>query len=213
MTRLQELIARHAGDGVTPTALPGVSVMAGPATTEPIGALAEPALAVVAQGSKRTVLGDVVYEYGAGEYLVVSVDLPVTSHVTRATAAEPFLAVGLVLRPAAIAALLLEAAAVAATPAGLRAAPPADAPARRPAGIAVSRAAPDLLDALARLLGLLDRPRDAAVLGPAYEREILWRLITGEQGAMVRQIGLADSRLSQVGRAIAWIRSHYDQPL
>src|SRR3954451_22221299 len=200
MTRLQELIARHAGDGVTPTALPGVSVMAGPATTETIGALAEPALAVVAQGSKRTVLGDVVYEYGAGEYLVVSVDLPVTSHVTRATAAEPFLAVGLVLRPAAIAALLLEAAAVA-------------PPARRPAGIAVSRAAPDLLDALARLLGLLDRSRDAAVLGPAYEREILWRLITGEEGAMVRQIGLADSRLSQVGRAIAWIRSHYDQPL
>src|SRR4051794_17765866 len=123
MTRLQELIARHAGDGVTPTALPGVSVMAGPARTEPIGALAEPALAVVAQGSKRTVLGDVVYEYGAGEYLVVSVDLPVTSHVTRATAAEPFLAVGLVLRPAPIAALLLEAAAVDAPPPRPRRAP------------------------------------------------------------------------------------------
>src|SRR3954453_21105265 len=146
MPRLQELIARHAGDGVTPTALPGVSVMAGPATTEPIGALAEPALAVVAQGSKRTVLGDVVYEYGGGEYLVVSVDLPVTSHVTRATAAEPFLAGGLVLRPAARPAppasaaepflavgLVLPPAAIAAL---LREPAAVAAPARRPAGIA-----------------------------------------------------------------------------
>jgi transposase len=71
----------------------------------------------------------------------------------------------------------------------------------------------DLLDPIARLLRLLDRPDDVAVLGPMLEREILWRLLTGEQGGTVRQIGLADSRLSQVSRAIRWIRAHYAETL
>jgi transcriptional regulator GlxA family with amidase domain len=73
----------------------------------------------------------------------------------------------------------------------------------------VSDAGPDLLDPIVRLLRLLDRPDDVPVLGPAIEREILWRLIKGEQGAMVRQLGLADSRLSQISRAVRWIRDHH----
>jgi AraC-like DNA-binding protein len=82
-----------------------------------------------------------------------------------------------------------------------------------PAGIAVSEASPALLDAVCRLLALLDTPGDAAALAAGVEREVLWRLITGPQGATVRQIGLADSRLALLGRAIRWIRSHYDQTL
>ena len=58
---------------------------------------------------------------------------------------------------------------------------------------------------------LLDAPDDAAALAAGIEREILWRLVTGPQGATVRQIGLADSRLAHLGRAIRWIRAHYDQ--
>jgi AraC-like DNA-binding protein len=63
-----------------------------------------------------------------------------------------------------------------------------------------------------RLLRLLDSPRDAAVLAPLIKREILWRLITGEQGATVRQLGLADSGLAHIARAVQWIREHYAQP-
>jgi AraC-like DNA-binding protein len=198
LAELQELIARHAGEGVTRTVLDRVSVMASAATTEPIGSVSEPALAVVAQGAKRTVVNESVFEYGAGEYLIVSVDLPVTAHVTRASREHPFLAFGLVLRAAAIAELLLESG-----PSGHG----------RPssAGIAVSAATPELLDAIVRLLRLLDHPGDARALAPAFEREILWRLVTGEQGAMIRQIGLADSRLSLIGRAVGWIREHYDE--
>ena len=85
------------------------------------------------------------------------------------------------------------------------------APARRP-GIAVSDAPDELVDAAVRLLRLLDRPRDSAVLAPLIEREILWRLLTGEQGAVVRQLGLADSSLAHVARAVRWIRDHYAQP-
>ncbi len=65
---------------------------------------------------------------------------------------------------------------------------------------------------MVRLLRLLDEPRDRAVLAPLAKREILWRLITGEQGATVRQLGLADSGLSHVSRAVRWIREHYAQP-
>jgi AraC-like DNA-binding protein len=81
---------------------------------------------------------------------------------------------------------------------------PADVP-----GIAVGDVTDDLLDPVVRLLRLLDRPADIPILAAATEREILWRLINGEQGPMIRQIGLADSRLSQVARGIRWIREHY----
>jgi AraC-like DNA-binding protein len=200
LAQLRALIARHAGVGVTRTALDGVVVMASETTTEPVFTIAEPALGVVAQGVKETVLGERVFAYGPGQFLVVSVDLPVTAHISRASAAEPFLGFGMTLQPAVIATLLLETES-------------ADRSPGPPTGVAVSDASPALLDAIVRLLGLLDHPEDAPALAPAFEREILWRVVSGEQGAAVRQIGLADSRLAQVGRAIHWIRNHYDQTI
>jgi len=77
----------------------------------------------------------------------------------------------------------------------------------------VRRAPADLVDCAVRLLRLLDQPRDAPVLRPLVEREILWRLLGGEQGGRVRQIGLADSRLAQVSHAIRHIRERYAQAL
>ncbi|WP_307795519.1 AraC family transcriptional regulator [Actinacidiphila acididurans] len=171
-------------------------------STEPDHSLTEPLLVVMAQGGKRLLLGDQVFEYGAGECLVVSADLPVTGHFLGATPRTPALGVGLALRPAAIAPLLLEA------PAVRRPRGPAGAPA-----IATGEAGPDLLDAVARMLRLLDHPADVPVLAPLVEREILWRLLTGPHGAMVARIGLADSNLSHVGRAIRWIRDNYAEPL
>jgi transcriptional regulator GlxA family with amidase domain len=70
-----------------------------------------------------------------------------------------------------------------------------------------------LLDAVARMLRLLDHPADAPVLAPLIEREILWRLLTGPHAAVIRQTGMADSGLSHVSRAIRWIRDNYAQPL
>jgi AraC-like DNA-binding protein len=205
LARLKELITDHAGDGLTRSLVPGVSVVCSPTTTEPLCGVAEPTLAVVAQGIKETTLNGRSYTYGAGQFLVVSIDLPVIGHITQGSADEPFLAVVLELRPPMIAALLLE------TP------PSSAARAARahpvPAGLAVSDASAPLLDAIGRLLALLDAPDDAPALAAGIEREILWRLITGPQGATVRQIGLADSRLAHLARAIRWIRSHYEQTL
>ena len=196
LIELRTLIARHAEPGKTAMAVDGVRVTASDVPTAPAHHVYQPTFAVIAQGAKRTVLSDRVFEYSAGQYLVVSVDLPITSHVIRASAEEPYLAVGMTLKPAAIATLVLEMAA-------------GDHAAVEPAGMGVSDATTELLEPLVRLLRLLDRPQDVAVLGPMVEREILWRLLAGEQRAMVRQIGLADSRLSQVSHAIRWIRVHY----
>ena len=147
----------------------------------------------------------VTFAYRAGQFVIMSIELPVIGHIVQATPDEPFLAFILKLRPERIAALLLETAPVANVPTGR-----ADAV---PAGIAVSDASQALLDAICRLLALLDAPRDAAALAAGVEREVLWRLITGPQGATVRQIGLANSRLAHLGRAIRWIREHYNQTL
>jgi AraC-like DNA-binding protein len=200
LARLKESITRHAGDGVTRTALPGLSIIRSSTTTQPLGDVVRPTLGVIAQGVKETALNGRPFTYGPGQFLVVSVDLPVVGHITRASADEPFLAAVLELRPERIAALLLETA-------------PATAPGHTPMGIAVSDASPALLDAVGRLLALLDTPDDAAALAAGVEREVLWRLVTGPQGATVRQIGLADSRLAHLARAIHWIHGHYDQTL
>ncbi|WP_112239111.1 AraC family transcriptional regulator [Kribbella monticola] len=169
------------------------------APTPPMSSLATPTFALVAQGRKRLALGDQVFEYGAGDYLVVSVDLPVTGHFVEASKDRPCLGVGLALRPEVIASLLLDAA-------------DRQPPGPSIRGLTVSAAPAELVDAVIRLLRLVDEPADAPVLAPLIEREILWRLLRSPQGAAVREIGLADSSLSHVARVIRWIRDNYTEP-
>ncbi|WP_410640576.1 AraC family transcriptional regulator N-terminal domain-containing protein [Amycolatopsis sp. lyj-346] len=195
LEELRDLVARHAhGDLRTP--VPGL-LLSKVETSEPHHSLAEPLLVVMAQGGKRLLLGEQVHEYRAGQYLLVGTDLPVTGHFVGATPRTPALGLGLALRPAAIAPLLLEA-------------PPRTPPS---SPLAIDDAGPELLDAAVRLLRLLDHPSDAPVLAPLIEREILWRLLTGPHGGLVRRIGLADSGTAHVGRAIRWIRDNYAEPM
>jgi AraC-like DNA-binding protein len=196
LDELRLLITRYAGSAPTAS---GIRAVSSDAPTELAHHVLEPTFAVVAQGAKRAVLGDKVFEYSAGQYLVVSVDLPIAGHVFQASRELPYLGAGLTLKPTTIATLLLEMTT-------------SERPATEPSGFGVSDAPVELLESVVRMLRLLERPRDAAVLGPMLEREILWRLLNGEQGAMVRQIGLADSRLSQISRAIRWIRVHHAKP-
>ena len=164
--------------------------------------LTHPLLVVMAQGGKRLLLGDQLIEYGPGDSLVITANLPVTGNWVDTDGSGRALGMGIVLRPAAIAELLLRAPATR-WPRGTPGTP----------AIATGVAEPDLLDAVARMLRLLDHPADAPVLAPMIEKEMLWRALTGAQGDTVRQIGLADSDLSHVGRAIAWIRDNYAEPM
>lgn len=201
LAELQTLLARHARPDMT-TAIDGVLIAKVEKQTTPSTSMSGTVLALIAQGAKRLALGDCIYEYRAGQYLVASVDLPLTGHFTEASPQLPALGFGLTLESAAIAELLL-------------AAEPGVIPraiGHTPRGIAVSDASEELLDAVIRLLRLLDRPQDIRTLAPLIKQEILWRLITGDQGAIVRQLGLADSNLTYIAGAVRWIRDHYMQP-
>ncbi|MGW0797364.1 AraC family transcriptional regulator [Streptomyces sp. NPDC002692] len=201
LDELRTLLDRHVRPDWT-TAIDGVLISKVERSDPPAPSMSGTVLAVIAQGAKRLALGDRMFEYRAGQYLVASVDLPVTGQFVGASPERPALGFGLTLDPSAVAELLLQAGS-------------ADAPRSgggAPPGIAVSDAPDPLLDAVVRLLRLLDEPRDRTVLAPMVKREILWRLITGEQGGIVRQLGLADSSLSHVARAVRWIREHYAQP-
>ncbi|SDP94383.1 AraC-type DNA-binding protein [Rhodoferax sp. OV413] len=199
LKELCALIAQHCHERRTATAIPGVGLVRSDTPTLPMGVVYQPMLYIVAQGAKRTLLGDSIVEYAAGQYLVVSVDLPITGSVIQASPEAPYLALSLELDPAVLADMLLTLPGAA-----------KDAPLP---GLAVSPVTPDLLDAAVRLLRLLDRPADIPMLAPLAEREILYRLLTGAQAPMLRQIALAHSRMAQVGQAIGWIRSHFAEPL
>jgi len=195
---LAALIERFAPtDGVHVTGIPRLMAVRLSQPSEPIHAVHEPALCVIAQGAKQVVLGDQLYRYDAASCLVVSLDLPVIGQVIEASPQQPYLCVKLALDPATIAALILET-----NPAADKAA----APGR---GMALSPVTPALLDAVIRLTALLASPADIPVLAPLAEREILYRLLTGEQAPRLRQIALADSKLQQVNRAIGWIKRNY----
>jgi AraC-like DNA-binding protein len=206
LAELRALIARHAKRCET-TAIEGVLVSAVHAPTEPTASTTGTVMALIAQGAKRLAIGDRTYEYRTGQYLVASVDLPVTGHFSEASTLEPALGFGLILRPTLIASLLLEGHSPTPAAAPRRVRGPAPPPA-----LGVAEASPELLDAVIRMVRLLDDPEDRRVLAPMIEREILWRLITGPLGESVRQAGLGDSSLTCVSRAVRRITEGYNQP-
>lgn len=182
--------------------LPGVRIIKVAESTQPVPSVAGPMLAFSMQGTKRIALADKLYKQTAGTYMVFAVDLPITSHYQIASRVEPYLGFGLDLQSSAIAELLLQAAAnlpyVHESPQG---------------GITIGSATSEMLDAIARLLGLIERSNDAPVLAPLLEREILWRVLSGPAGPTVRQIGLNDSSLARIQRAVHHLRSHLCDPI
>jgi AraC-like DNA-binding protein len=198
LDELRTLLARHARPDFS-TPVDGVLISKVDRPHPPSPSMSGTVFALIAQGAKRLSLGDRVYEYRAGQYLVASVDLPVTGHFVDPSPRRPALGFGLTLCPDDIAELLLGAG-------------PDEVPAPAPPGIAVSDAPDELLDAVLRLVRLLETPRDRDVLAPLVIREILWRLITGEQGGLVRQLGLPESGLRHVALAVRWIRDNYAEP-
>jgi AraC-like DNA-binding protein len=214
LDELQTLITRHvasgegpAADGVARTAIDGVLVSSVTENFQAVAPSSGTVFALIARGGKRLAVGERVYEYRAGQYLVASLDLPVTGSHWHATEAKPALGFGLILDPPAVASVLLDAADQGALPQPRRS--PSGA---APPGLGVADVSTDLLDAVVRMLRLLDSPRDRDVLAPMIKREILWRLITGPVGETVRQLGLADSGLTLISRAVRRITSHYSEP-
>ena len=196
LTDLAALIARHSpGDGEHHVTLARVGLIRSSSVTEPLHTLYEPSCCIVAQGRKRATAGETHHVYDAAHYLVVGVDLPVIGAVIEASADAPYLSLRLELNRDLLAEM------VQGQPVG----------ADDTKGAGVSEATPQLIDAAARLLRLLDAPEDAA-LAPLIEQEILHRLLNGSQGGILRQIANGESRLSQIRRAVDFIRQNYGTP-
>jgi AraC-like DNA-binding protein len=199
---LVRLIERFTGqDGAQPTAVPGLTLFRASLPSEPLHCLYEPALGLVVQGRKQAVLGEEIYHYGPSQYLVVSVDLPVIGQVTEASPEVPFLSLRLDLDPKEISALLMDLPI-----------PPA-APQPCPRCLSVSGLGAALQDAVLRLVRLLDAPEDISALAPLVRREILYRLLRGEQCAQLRQIASSGTQGHRIGRAVSWLRQNFHQPL
>jgi AraC-like DNA-binding protein len=200
---LVHLIARHAPhDGVFALRLPGTyALRRGRITSEPVHATMGPSLCIVAQGAKVLMLGSEILEYDPARMLVFAVDLPVSGQVTRASQREPFLGFKLDLDPARVAEL------------AARVFPRGVPKLSNNRGLYVGEATDGIIEAVTRLLHLMPRAEDAALLGPLVIDEILIRLLRTSIGARVAQIGEPKSGVHRVAQAVSWIRAHFAQPV
>ncbi|MCX2561856.1 AraC family transcriptional regulator [Acetobacter farinalis] len=198
LSRLSNTIDRHCVAPTTRTLVPGLMLFRAEAPTTPMDVIYDPRFCVIVQGSKQVMLCDKLFDYDASKYLVTAVDLPVTGQITQATQEKPYLALCLTLDPAQIADLLLE----------MKDVPPSHN-AACPSCMTVSALTHEILDPVSRLVGLLEHPEDIPILQRAFVRELLYRLLHGPQGYVLRQIATAGTNLSQLNRAIGWIRTHY----
>jgi AraC-like DNA-binding protein len=203
VVRLASLIRAYAPhDGRFELRIPGVHAIRVSRThPELVHALQQPALCIVAQGAKSVLLGQEVYEYDASRMLVFSVDLPVAAQVTRASPAEPYLCFRLDLDPHKIAELVLKV-----YPHGLPRVQESRA-------VYVGQADMRIVNAATRLLELMAQPGDAELLAPLVVEEILVRLLRSPIGVRVAQIGLTESSVHGVAKAVAWLRANFSQPM
>ena len=72
-------------DGDHNTAIPALTLHRRRAPTEPLHCIYNLGLGVVAQGDKQVLLGGESIDYGPGQSMLTTIDLPVVSHVTRAS--------------------------------------------------------------------------------------------------------------------------------
>ncbi len=201
LSEIAALMSRHAiEEGAQPTPLERLFLVRSSTTTMGMPNVYQPLLCLAVQGGKQVELGDQVFTYSAGYYGIVTHDLPVTGRVFEASPDRPYLSFVLHFDPVALGDLTSRV-------------PPPPGPPPAPIGKIVAEAGADLLDAVLRLLRLLDDPYALPVLAPMAEQEILYRLLTGPHGARMRQITAGQGAVAQVGRAIAWIREHFRERL
>jgi AraC-like DNA-binding protein len=185
--------------GATEVPCLGVGFLTAPMT--PTTYLFEPSLCVSARGTKRVHLGDTICSYDEQTFLLTSVGLPTIVEVPGATVETPYAALQITLD--------LEAArdVMAELDAGGFGAEPSSP------GIVTGPVTSELIDAVARLVRLLEAPREAPFLHAMIHREILFRVLTGSGGDRLRQMVRLGSNSNQISRAVTWLRSHYAERL
>ena len=183
------------------TEVPGLLLSRRTAPTAPISATYEPSLAVVAQGRKRATLGGTTFIFDEARYLLTSLDLPVICNVIEASEEVPYLCFVLKLEMAVVRELLSREEIHAPQT-------PPDNPA-----MATGEATPELLAACCRLVDLLNTPQDIPFLSGLIQREIIYRILCGPEGARLRAIATLGDQSHRTAKAVAWVRANFAKPL
>jgi AraC-like DNA-binding protein len=204
---LRALVQRHAAP-VCRELLANLTLWSSYAPTPPTPVIYEPMLYFTLQGIKRMTVGERQLDHRPGTFLLASIDVPVVCAVTDCSRERPYLGLAVKLEPAAVAALLLD---LPSKPE--HALDAADAAQDELQLMTISPSTIAMKDALLRLVRLVDAPDDVPLLAPMIERELIYRVLQSEHGAVLRQLARADSRLSQIQRAVKWIRAHLAEPL
>lgn len=200
MQDIIEIAKRHVRkDGFHPTSIPSLEIVRSSAPSEPVPGVYRPSLCYVLQGTKEVVISGNTLRYSVGQYLVSSVDLPVTGEIIEATPSRPYLCLVVSLPPP----LIYEV---------IQSATRRISPGTR-SGIFVGRADSSLTDALARLTRCLDSSDDGAILVPGILKEIVYRQLAGPFGGMIAEMGMAGSRTQRISRAITHLKNRFSEPL
>ncbi|MQQ99840.1 AraC family transcriptional regulator [Glaciimonas soli] len=202
---LKQLIAQYAKTaGVYETPISSLFLARIDQPSAPVHTVHKPAFCIIVQGLKRTMLADEVFYYSAGQYMVVSLDLPVVGQVVEATPEVPYLGLRIDLDPQQIGELLMT----------LKSQPsPPSKNTTAGCGMFVSNLHASLLDAVLRLVRLLTSPEDISVLAPMAMREIIYRLLQDDQAEILRQIVMSDSQAKHISKAIDLIKRDYNKTL
>lgn len=199
---LGKSIARWTDKGDQPvTAIPGLSLYRRYEPTQPTSIMYEPRICMIAQGAKRVLLGDDTFVYDEHHFLIASVDLPTVVQIIKASREKPYL--GLVLK--------LDQREMSQLMADSNLPPPRSQQSSR--GMAIGEVTLPLLNGFQRLIDLLAEPKDIPILAPIIQREIVYRLLVGDQGARLRQIASVGSQSQQIARAIDWLKDNFTRPL
>src|SRR5580704_2390261 len=179
------------------TGIPGLTLHRRTAPTAPCSMTYEPCVTLMVQGRKRVDLGGTTFMYGEGQYLLTSLDLPIVSQIVEA----PCLAMSMKLDMPVIRELRSREELQAGEQ---RAGSPA---------MATGEATVEFLSACCRLMDLLDAPQDIPFLGGLIQREMIYRILRGPEGARLRAIATLGDQSHRTAKAIAWIKANYAKPL
>src|SRR5271167_4033454 len=183
------------------TDIPGLLLTRRTAPTAPASTTYEPSLAVVAQGRKRADLAGTTFIFDQSRYLLTSLDLPVICNVIEASERVPYLCLVLKLEMPVVRELL-----------GREEIHRPDAPSDSP-GMITGETTAEVLDACCRLVDLLNTPRDIPFLSGLIQREIIYRILRGPEGARLRAIATLGDQSQRTAKAIAWVRTNYVKAL
>jgi len=199
---MAQSIARHTDKrNRIGTAIPGLLLFRRDEPTQPMSAMYQPSICLIVQGAKRILLGDDTYVYDANHFLITSADIPTVVRVIKASKERPCLGLMLKLDHREISQLVVDSKL------------PSPRTQQSGRGMAIGEVTLPLLSAFQRLIDLLDEQEAIAILSPVIKREIVCRLLMGDQGARLRQMASVGSQSQQIGRAINWLKGNFTLPL